>query len=164
MRGSRPTRLQKLPRGMRQFSVLAGSEVRLRLDSDRPLKAAEVTIAGQTLPDAARVLDALARAIDGAARIWTLAAAGTPLASVAKELSYSIQVHDMEGQTLDQPLEGTVTIEPDQPPGITARTKTPIVLPTGSPNIHYEAADDHALGCIWLTWEATSEADGQTPA
>ena len=30
------------------------------------------------------------------------------------------------------------------------------MLPTGSPNIHYEAADDHALGRIWLTWEATS--------
>ena len=39
--------VQKLPRGMRQFAVLAGSEVRLTLDSDRPLSAAEVTIAEQ---------------------------------------------------------------------------------------------------------------------
>ena len=30
------------------------------------------------------------------------------------------------------------------------------MLPTGSPSIHYQAADDHALGRIWLTWEATS--------
>ena len=38
------------------------------------------------------------------------------------------------------------------------------MLPTGSPNIHYEAADDHALGCIWLTWEATSgDADVRRP-
>ncbi len=30
------------------------------------------------------------------------------------------------------------------------------MLPTGSPTIHYEASDDHALGRIWLTWEATA--------
>ena len=43
---------------------------------------------------------------------------------------------------------------------------TPIVLPTGSPNIHYEATDDHALGRIWLTWEATAASDiaGDTSA
>ena len=56
----------------------------------------------------------------------------------------------------DQPLEGIITIEPDLPPGIAARTKTTIVLPNGSPNVHYEAADDHALGQIWLTWEAVA--------
>ena len=94
MRGSRPMRSQKLPRGMRQFSVLAGSEVRLRLDSDRPLKAAEVNAGEQEL---------LARCnarmpSPNGEEVWTLAAAGTPLASVAEELSYSIQVHDAEGQ------------------------------------------------------------------
>ena len=94
---------------------------------------------------------------------WTLAAAGTPLASVAKELPYSIQIHDVEGQTLDRPLEGTINIEPDLPPGILASTKTTIVLPTGSPNIHYEASDDHALSRIWLTWEATTTAPEARP-
>ena len=93
----------------------------------------------------------------GGQELWTLAAAGTPLASVTKELPYSIQIHDAEGQTLERPLEGSILIEADLPPGITASTKTPIVLPTGSPTIRYEAADDHALGCIWLTWEATSD-------
>ena len=142
--------VQKLPRGMRQFSVLAGSEVHLKLDSDRPLSAAEVKFADRTCP----MQRTDARADGGEA--WTLAAAGTPLASVAGELSYTIQIHDVEGQTLEQPLEGAIAIEPDLPPGILARTKSPIVLPTGSPNVHYEAADDHALSRIWLTWEATS--------
>ena len=142
--------IQKLPRGMRQFPVLAGSEVHLRLESDRPLKSAEATIAGRACP--LQREDAQANG----AEIWTLAAAGTPLNSVAEETPYEIQVHDVEGQILDEPLKGVVTIEPDQPPGITASTVTPIVLPTGAPTIHYEAADDHALGRIWVTWEATS--------
>ena len=129
--------LQKLPRGMRQFSVLAGSEVRLRLDSDRPLKVAEVKLAEHTYP-----MQRTDAAPEGG-EVWMLATASTPLASVADELSYTIQVHDVEGQSLEQPLEGTITIEPDLPPGIVVTTKTPIVLPTGSPNIHYEAADDH---------------------
>ena len=171
MPGNPPMRLHKLPRGMRQFSVLAGSEVRLRLDSDRPLASAEMTIAGQSYPlkrmeassnpDGADAAEQTATAKSASSaqpspEIWTLPTAGTPLASVADEVAYSIQVHDPEGQTLDQPLEGSIAIEPDQPPAILATTKTPIVLPTGSPTIHYEAADDHALSSIWITWEATA--------
>jgi hypothetical protein len=162
--------VQKLPRGMRQFAVLAGSDVRLALDSDRPLSAAEVTVAGQKYamqrtdrthhaPRDAIAPDAPANGKE----VWTLPAAGTPLAGVAKELPFSIQIHDAEGQTLDRPLEGSILIEADLPPGITASTKTPIVLPTGSPTIHYEAADDHALGCIWLTWEATAVGQAFQP-
>ena len=90
--------------------------------------------------------------------VWSLASAGTPLGLRCrpKACRMSIQIRDAEGQMLDKPLEGSITIEPDLPPGIVAVTKTPVVLPTGSPIIHYEAADDHALGAIWLTWEATS--------
>jgi hypothetical protein len=143
---------EKLPRGMRQFAVLAGAEVRLTLDSDRPLSAAELTVAGQKYS-----MHSAGALADGK-ELWTPDTAGTPLASVAKELPYSIQIKDEEGQTLERPLEGEISIETDLPPGISASTKTLIVLPTGAPKIHYEAADDHALSCIWLTWEATSDA------
>lgn len=151
------------PPCMRQFPVLADSEVRFRLDSDRPLKAAEMTIDGKKYPLARedRTSDAAAHSFNPeptatATEVWTLPTAGTPLARVAKELRYSIQIRDVEGQTLDQPLQGLISLEPDQPPAIAATTKTTLVLPTGSPNIHYEATDDHALGRIWLTWEATT--------
>jgi hypothetical protein len=88
--------------------------------------------------------------------LWSLPSAGTPLAAVKDEQPYAIEVTDAEGQVPDRPLEGCVTIEPDLPPQIAISAKSPIVLPTASPKIHYEAADDHALGQIWLTWEATS--------
>jgi hypothetical protein len=150
---------KNLPRGRRQFSVLSGSQVRLTLDSDRPLQSAEATLAGK-----AHHMQPAGKSAAGK-ELWTLATDGTPLASVAQEVPFSIQVRDPEGQTLDQPLKGIVSIEPDQPPGITATTKTTLVLTTGSPNIEYKAADDHALGCIWLTWEAVAgDADVQPAA
>ena len=166
-----PSDIRKLPRGMRQFSVLAGSEVRLRLESDRPLKSAEITIAGKVYsmgrqtgssnPAENPLEPASSPAPSGGPEVWTLPSAGTPLGSVAADLAFSIQIRDPEGQTLDQPLEGSITIEPDQPPAVLATTRTPIVLPTGSPSIHYEAADDHALSSIWITWEATQRQPPQ---
>ena len=146
--------VQKLPRGMRQFAVLAGSEVRLTLDSDRPLKAAEATIAGRHA--AARCNAPDATASDGAGSLD--AGHRRHAAGIRRRGNVVCD----SGSRCGRPdlgrsrSEGIITIEPDQPPGIMADTKTPIVLPTGSPNIHYEATDDHALGCIWLTWEATS--------
>jgi hypothetical protein len=142
--------------GNRQIAVLTGSEVRLTLNSDRPLKVAEITIAKTVYP-----MHQADTRNDGP-EVWTLATAGTPLASVASELAYEIQVHDLEGQALDQPLQGTIAIEPDQPPGITASSKSTLVLPTASPSISYNASDDHALGCVWLTWEATSGDASET--
>jgi hypothetical protein len=145
----------KLARGMRDFSVPAGSEVKLTLDCDRHIAAADVTIAGRSY--AMKRDDAPA----GEREIWRLATAGTPLAAVAAETRFAIQIHDLEGQTLEHPLEGSIGLEPDLPPTIIATMRSPIVLATGSPTIHYEATDDHALNGIWLTWEAA--AGGSSP-
>ena len=169
--------VRKLPRGMRQFAVLAGSEVRLRLNSDRPLSAAEVTIdkkpyamqRGDGAAAGASTAKPPQDATAVAPEVWYLPVRGTPLASLANDLAFLIQIHDAEGQTLEQPLEGSIMIEPDQPPSILATSKTPIVLPTGSPSVHYEANDDHALSSVWITWEATvsdtdaSQAVGDGP-
>ena len=146
--------VQKLPRGMRQFPVLAGSEVRLRLDSDRPLKAAEVRSAEQsTMPPTATSRDARGQRRRKSGRCPPPARRWNPW---PRNCRTRFRFTTRKAKPWTSRSKGTITIEPDQPPGITARTKTPIVVPTGSPNIHYEAADDHALGCIWLTWEATS--------
>ena len=147
-------RVVKLARGMRDFSVLAGSEVKLRLDCDRPIQAAEVTAAG---PGVSGTPSFAMRREDGpvgGAETWTLATSGTPLAAIVAPLRYAIQIHDMEGQTFERPLEGSINLKPDLPPTIAAKTRTPIVLATGTPNIHYDAADEHAFSKVWLTWEA----------
>ena len=145
--------VQKLPRGMRQFSVLAGSEVRLTAGQRSPLEGGgSDDRRAEYLPDAtARMPSAQRRgSLDAGHRRHAagIRCRGTVVFDSGPRRG---RPNPWSGR-----WKGSITIEPDQPPGIMATTKTPIVLPTGSPNIHYEAADDHALGCIWLTWEATT--------
>jgi len=156
-------RVVKLARGMRDFSVLAGSEVKLRLDCDRPIQAAEVTAAGPGMSGTPSFAMRREDGPVGGAEAWTLATSGTPLAAIVAPLRYAIQIHDMEGQTLERPLEGSINLKPDLPPTIAAKTRTPIVLATGTPNIHYDAADEHALSEVWLTWEANSDDVSPSP-
>ena len=42
--------MQKLPRGMRQFSVTEGSEVRMKVHTDKPLKEAILTLDDKPFP------------------------------------------------------------------------------------------------------------------
>lgn len=140
--------VKQLPRGTRQFAVVEGSEVKLNVSSDRPLKAVTLTV-GEAKVD--YTLDK--EASRPGAEIWVPKLEGTPLAAVAEPLRYAIDVLDAEEQTLERPLEGYIRIEPDQPPRIAAATKTPFVLPVAQPTNYYGVTDDHAVGRIWLTWE-----------
>ena len=140
--------VRRLPRGTRQFAVVEGSEVKLNVSSDRPLKAVTLMVGD------AKVEYALDKeASRQGAELWVPKLEGTPLAAVAEPLKYAIDVLDAEEQTLERPLEGYVRIEPDQPPRIAAATKTPFVLPVAQPTNYYGVSDDHAVGRIWLTWE-----------
>ncbi len=134
--------VEKLPRGMRQFAVPAGSEVRLALDSDRPLSAAEVTIAGRQYPmqhadrTAGAPRDALPTNVPaGGQELWTLAAAGAPLAlsHQGTPAPFDPDSRRWKARPWSGRWKGSILIEADLPPGITASTKTPIVLETGSP-------------------------------
>lgn len=81
---------------------------------------------------------------------------GTALETVVQPIRFAIQVVDSDGQPLERPIDGMVRILADLPPRVLARTNTPYVLPTtGAPTIYYGAADDHAIGRIWLDYEVT---------
>ncbi|MCX7401590.1 MAG: hypothetical protein NTY87_00460 [Planctomycetia bacterium] len=140
--------LLTFPRGTRQFSVVEGSEVRLNVSSDRPLKQVTLT-AGQK----AIAFDRNASASTPDLEIWSPQLANTQLAAIAEPLRYSIDVVDNEDQTLERPLEGFIRIEPDLPPRIVAATRTPFILPGAQPTSYYGVTDDHAVGRIWFTWE-----------
>ena len=140
--------VRRLPRGTRQFAVVEGSEVKLNVSSDRPLKAVTLMVG-----DAKVEYSLDKEASRTGAEIWVPKLEGTPLAAVAEPLKFAIDVLDAEEQTLERPLEGYVRIEPDQPPRIAAATKTPFVLPVAQPTNYYGVSDDHAVGRIWLTWE-----------
>ncbi|MEI8372739.1 MAG: hypothetical protein WCJ35_07885 [Planctomycetota bacterium] len=144
--------VQVLPRGMSQFAVIEGSEVRLKVHADRPVKSVVLTVQEKPI---ALVLQKEDPSDEG--QIWAPSTEGTPLAAVTEPLRYSIQVSDADDQPLEQPLEGFIRIKPDLPPRIAAVTKTSFVLPSARPTIYYGATDDHALSRIWLTAEVLRE-------
>jgi hypothetical protein len=140
--------VQKLPRGTGQFAVIEGSEVRLRVHSDRPLKSVALTVGEKPIAPVRRQAESSEEG-----ETWAPKTVGTPLAAVTEPLRYSIQVTDAEDQQLERPVEGFIRIEPDLPPRVAAATKTPFILPAAQPTIYFGATDDHAVGRIWLTWE-----------
>ena len=76
--------------------------------------------------------------------------AENPLARVAKELSYEIQVLDADGLSLESPLRGTIRIKPDRAPTGGAEVVHKVVLPEAQPVIEYRAADDFGVARVRL--------------
>jgi hypothetical protein len=139
-----------IPDGMRQFSVVEGSQVRMTVRSNKRLKEAVLTLDDNSV-GLARQQQATD---DGAPDLWTLPSTPTALDAVVQPLRYSVQVKDEDSQELEQPIKGAVRIQADLPPRIAAATVTPFVLPDkGRPKIYFRAIDDHAVGRVWLTYE-----------
>jgi hypothetical protein len=145
----------KVAAGLRQVPVIEGSRVNVRIRSDKRLRQATLAIEGRQF--------ALRReeSAGGRADSWTLDAAGTPLAAVIEEIRYTIQVEDLDGLHLQQPLQGVIRPEPDQPPQISGSIVTPKVLPTARPTIRYVASDDYGLARVAIVRQVI-HADGQT--
>lgn len=136
-----------VPRGMRQFPVIEGSEVRMTVRSDKLLSHAILTLDDKPFP--------LARHVSSGASsdIWVLGEEETPLTCVLQPIRFSLQVIDVDEQQLERPIEGAIRIQPDLPPRLAAATRTPHVLPTAKPTIYYRAVDDYAMGRISFGYE-----------
>ncbi len=140
--------------GLRYISVLEGSQVVVRLISDKPLREATFSIDDKpyqmandpTASDEHR---------------WTLQPSGTPLEAVAEPIRYTIQVTDTHGLQLEKPIQGIIRIKPDLHPRITGSLITRHVLPTARPSIAFSASDDYGLARISLLPEVL-HADGTT--
>ena len=144
----------RYPKGLRQVSVLEGSQVGIRIRSNKPLLKATATLEVNN-----EMRDLVLERRDGSAdatggELWVLPVESTPLAAVVQPVRFSIQVQDQEEQQLEKPIDGMVRIQPDGPPRfeLVAATTTE-VLPTAAPTIGYVANDDHALDRVWLEYE-----------
>jgi hypothetical protein len=146
---------RKVAPGLRQVPVIEGSRVNVRIRCDKRLRQATLAIEGRKF--------ALRReeSAGGKADSWTLDVAGTPLAAVVEEIQYTIQVEDLDGLHLQQPLQGVIRTEPDQPPQISGSIVTPKVLPTARPTLRYVASDDYGLARVAVIRQVI-HADGQT--
>lgn len=150
--------------GLRQLSVVEGSRVAIRVQSDKPLREAVVTLEGtahamQKIPEATPVSSASDSAVRGSSAptrkkavepfdLWRLEPSGTPLAEVAEPVRYAIQVTDSDGLSLEGPIEGVIRVKPDRPPEVALSALTTLVLPTARPTIALTASDDFGLAEI----------------
>src|SRR5262249_4803433 len=80
--------------------------------------------------------------VDAERRGWRLDATGTEFAAIAQPIEFTIDVVDEDGFGLLEPLRGSLALRADQPPSVTADVVTKFVLPTGKPNVLYQATDD----------------------
>ena len=139
--------------GARQIAVLEGSRVDLTLTcSNKPLKSAILKLDGEPLPLVAA---------DAENKSWALPAGVTPLTQVTKPIRYEIQVEDIDGLALEQPIIGFIRIKGDRPPRIIAGVISKRVLPEAKPRISFGATDDYGLSKIRLIQEVTRES-GET--
>jgi hypothetical protein len=137
------------PVGSRQIAVIEGSSVELQLASDKPLKSAELQVAGARH---ALVREAASSAGDGDSlhERWRLLPRATPLKHITEPLKYEIQVIDRDGLSLKEPIEGFIRIKADRPPRVTAAVVTEHVLPSARPSVSYGASDDYGLARLRL--------------
>jgi hypothetical protein len=113
--------------------ALEGSRVVPMITSDKPLRSATLTLGEQTYP------------LRQQGEAWTLDGDDSPLAAVSVTTRYAVQVVDVDGLSLQQPMSGLIQVKADQPPRIAAAAVSQFVVPTALPRIHYEAIDDYAL-------------------
>jgi hypothetical protein len=141
--------------GLRQLSVIEGSRVVVRVKADKPLKEATATLEGAK-HSLARTAE---QAAEGEADVWAIDPAGTPLAAVVEPVRYAIQVTDVDGLSLERPIEGVIRIKVDHPPEITASALTTLALPAARPTITFNASDDYGIAEVAALAEVV-HADG----
>ncbi|MBL8826807.1 MAG: hypothetical protein JNM18_07450 [Planctomycetaceae bacterium] len=136
--------------GPRQLAVIEGSRVAVGIECrNKPLKSAQLTIAGQSYP---------LQPLDETKKLWQLSSDNTPLANVREGLRYTLDVVDVDGLTLPEPLDGLLRIKTDRPPRVTAAIVTQHVLPTGKPRIVYGAVDDFGVAGLRLLYQVSRES------
>jgi hypothetical protein len=139
--------------GARQIAVLEGSRVDITLTcSNKPLKKAVIKIDDKPV-------DLVAT--DSENKTWALPDAQSPFARVMVPVRYEIQVEDVDGLALEQPIVGFIRIKGDRPPRIIAGVISKRVLPEARPKISFGATDDYGLAKIRIIQEVTRE-NGET--
>jgi hypothetical protein len=122
--------------------MLEGSRVDLVVSCVNRKPLAEVTL---TITRSGKAERFPLRPVDDQRIRWRLEGSDHPLARVAEELRYEIEVRDQDDLQPAAPLTGVVRMRPDRPPRITTRMVTRVVLPTAAPVINLDLADDYGV-------------------
>lgn len=108
--------------------------------------------------------------------IWWLDPTQTPLEKTEYPVRIRFTVRDQFGLEPAAPVEAFVSVRPDYPPQIEARTITRLVLPSAQPSVYVDARDDvglreiRVLGkliradgeegptCQWVLWQSKGDS------
>lgn len=140
--------------GARHLSVMEGSRVAFKVTAvNKPLRKAILT-----LDDGEPIA---LRRLDDQGQRWGLPTTDTPLAHVLQRMDYAIQVEDIDGLHLEQPIKGKILIKSDQRPRVVAGVVTQYVLPQAKPKVGYEATDDFGVAEVRLHCRVERQAGGR---
>ena len=143
--------------GLRQISVIEGSQVRVRIAADKLLKKAVLSIDEVEYP----MTHQTDRESEGGGDSWVLEPGQSPLAAVIEPIRYSIEVTDVHDLQLGDPVKGVIRIKADRRPRVTAGILTEYILPTARPTVAYEVWDDYGVARVSILRQVVHE-DGQT--
>ncbi len=127
-------------------TVLEGSRLKWRLQFNKPIQQARLTLLGPTPQSASTPLGGLAATLapDGLlATVDVLAKTGGPLL---------VELTDRDGLSRDDPTYRRLVIQVDQPPSLalSGHDRPTAVRPTDAITIRAEATDDFGLGSLEL--------------
>ena len=138
----------EIPAGSRQIAVIEGSRVDVVLTTNKPLESAVLTIKKQRYDLAPTSVDSVHPSGNGLANpegeTWTIGGA-SPLDKVEEPLHFQIEVVDVDGLTLEKPIEGYIRLRTDGVPKVFADIHTRHVLPSAVANVFYGASDDYGV-------------------
>lgn len=138
--------------GQLQQSVVERSRIDFSVRcSNKQLRSAIATIGDRDYP-----LDSS----DG--YTWILDVEDSPFAMVTEAVHFAVEVEDVDGLSLERPLQGFVRIRPDRAPRIDADIKygLPIALPAARRTLEFRASDDYGLSNVALSLEVEGD-DGR---
>jgi hypothetical protein len=100
-------------------------------------------------------------AADDSKKTWDLRADDSPFQEIRLPLRYEVQVEDVDGLKLDQPLLGFIRLRADRPPRVAAAIVSRRVVAAARPRIVYGAADDFGIARLTARVQV-SRKDGTT--
>jgi hypothetical protein len=126
------------PAGARTIYVLEGSSVDVTVHSaNKPLR--DVKLVTKSSRAAPRPLKPSADR-----KTWTLQPA-PPFDIVREPLDFSFEITDDDGLSPTEPLTGSIRLRADHPPRVNATAVVRRILPTGRPEVVYNASDDFGV-------------------
>ncbi|MDP6634503.1 MAG: hypothetical protein QGG42_06375 [Phycisphaerae bacterium] len=87
---------------------------------------------------------------------------GSPLSVVTEIARFEITATDVNGQTPENPVKGSVHIAADLPPRVALMAFSRYIVPGAAPELRFRAIDDYALDEITLHLEIIDADGGET--